>query len=186
MDWTTSMKSTPELDLVTASHDGANYHAWRYGYFEARLKWPKNSMGAWPAFWMIPIQNINGSSTFGELDIMEGQGGAYPNTVFTTIHNWVNGVDKNNNNATSAVNLPSGTDMSQYHTYGVLWTPGHVTWYFDNQAINSASTYPIFDTQNYYLLLTNQVGANWSVGNMSGVTATDIQMQVDWVRAWQQ
>jgi beta-glucanase (GH16 family) len=183
LNWKKGM--APELDLVTASHNGQYYHAWQYGYFEASLKWQSTTKGAWPGFWMLPIENVTGDASFGELDIMEGQGGAYPNTVFTTIHNWVNGVDTANNESSNAVQL-SGVNLSQYHTYGVLWTPGRVTWYFDNQPINSASTYPIFDTQHFYLILTNQVGVNWTVGNTRGVTASDIQTNVQWVHVWQQ
>ena len=182
LNWN-SGDTSPQLDFLTLSRDGQHYHGWRYGYFEARLQWPNTATGAWPAFWMIPV--TPGAPTKGELDIMEGQGGAFPNTLFTTIHNWVNGIDVANNAGANTYQLPPGIDMSQYHTYGVLWTPGKVTWYFDDQPINSADTYPIFDMQEYCIVLSNQIGVNWTLGNMSGVFASNIQVNVDWVRVWQ-
>jgi beta-glucanase (GH16 family) len=182
LDWN-SEETSHQLDFLTLARDGQHYRGWRYGYFEARLKWPNTVVGAWPAFWMIPV--TPGAATKGELDIMEGQGGAFPNTIFTSIHNWVNGIDVANNGGANTYQLPQGVDMTQYHTYGVLWTPGNVTWYFDDQPINSAATYPIFDTQEYCLVLSNQVGADWKIGNMLGVSASDIQVNIDWVRAWQ-
>jgi beta-glucanase (GH16 family) len=78
-------------------------------------------------------------------------------------------------------------DLSQFHTYGALWTPGHVSWYFDNRLLNTVETYLIFDDlqQSYYLILGSQEGANWTPGNTSGVSATSIWMQVQWVHVWQ-
>lgn len=184
-----SGQGTTDTSITTAAKNGSVYKAWTYGYFEASLKWQNKTQGAWPAFWMIPVEDItgadvsNGVRDSGEIDIMEGQGGAYPNTIYGTIHEWKNNSDVYNNNNSNAYNVSSSVDLSQYHTYGVLWTPGTISWYFDNQLIHSASTTAIFDKQHFYLVLGSQVGANWSAG--SGVSASTVGMQVDWVRVWQ-
>ena len=184
LTWT-SGQSTSDTSIATAAKDGSHYQAWRYGYFEASLKWDP-VVGSWPAFWMLPAQAITcGSCEQGELDIFEGQGDT-PHTFYGTIHDWVGSSDVQSNSNNNAYDLSSSVDMSQYHTYGVLWTAGSVAWYFDNQKVLSASTPAIFDAQDYYLILGSQEGQNWSYGDKSGVTATSLPMSVQWVRVWQQ
>jgi len=181
-------QSVADTTVTSCSNDGTRCRAFRYGYFEARMKWDV-ATGAWPAFWLIPVEGIWGAAENGEIDVFEGQGDpANSKTYFGTIHDWVqtNGstVDVANNSGQNAFKLP-GVDFSQWHTYGLLWVPGKVTWYFDQQPILSANTYPIFDQQNYYLVLGAQEGANWTYGNTSGVTATSLNLYVDWVKVWQ-
>lgn len=174
-------QGTSDTSLATTAKDGSSYRAWRYGYFEVRMRWDTVT-GAWPAIWLIPVKGITcGHCEQGELDIFEGQG-ATPNIFTGTIHDWNS--PTGNHSAGKNYNLGS-VDLSQYHTYGVLWVPGQVTWYFDNQALYSFPTYPIYDQQLYYLIIGSQEGANWSYGNLSGVAASQIGMHVDWVRVWQ-
>ncbi len=150
------------------------------------MKWDV-TVGAWPAFWMIPVEGIWGAPETGELDVFEGQGST-PQTFYGTIHDWVvvNGtpIQAANNNGSNSYKL-SGVDFTQWHTYGVLWVPGKVTWYFDNTPILSAATYPIFDQQNYFLLFTTQEGVDWTSGDTTGVTATSMNLYIDWVKVWQ-
>jgi hypothetical protein len=184
--WTKG-QTNADTSISTAAQDGSYYQGWHYGYFEVRMRWDTVN-GAWPAIWMIPIQDIlsPGQQEEGELDIFEGQGNT-PDIFYGTIHDWKNGQDVANNNCCNAYQLPSNVDLSQFHTYGALWTPGHVSWYFDNHLLNTVETYPIFDDlqQSYYLILGSQEGANWTPGNTSGVSATSIWMQVQWVHVWQ-
>jgi hypothetical protein len=182
-------QGTSSTDVSGCSQNGSNCHAFRYGYFEASMKWDPTT-GSWPAFWMIPVEDITGADVVngvresGEIDIFEGQG-ATPYTYYGTIHDWKNNVDVYNNNSTNAHTLPSGTDLTQYHTYGVLWVQGTISWYFDNKLLGSASTDAIFDEQTFYPVFSSQVGVNWTYGNLTGVTATTIPLSVDWVRIWQ-
>jgi hypothetical protein len=174
-------QGTSDTSIATAAKDGSSSHSWRYGYFEVRMRWDTVT-GAWPAIWLIPTQGITcGGCEQGELDIFEGQG--VTPTVFTgTIHDW----NSPTGHHSSGKNFNLGSvDLSQYHTYGVLWVPGQVTWYFDNQALYSFPTYSVFDQQNYYLIIGSQEGANWSYGNLSGVTASQMGVNVDWARVWQ-
>ena len=181
-------QTLPETTITSCSADGLRCRAFRYGYFEARMKWDVTT-GAWPAFWMIPVEGIWGSSETGELDVFDGQGDpADAHTYFGTIHDWLttNGttVDIASNNGQNAY-VVSGVDFSQWHTYGVLWIPGRVTWYFDDKPILTSVTYPIFDEQEYYLILSEQEGVNWTGGNTTGVTASSLKLYVDWVKVWQ-
>ena len=187
--WTPG-QTLPRTIISTCSQNGLLCRAFRYGYFEARMKWDVVE-GAWPTFWLLPVQRIWGAQEFGELDVFEGQGETSfheSQTYYGTIHDWqvVNGiaVDSANNRTSNHVVIP-GVDFSQLHTYGVLWVPGSVTWYLDDAPVMSYQTYPIFDEQNFYLMLGSQVGVKWQVGNTTGVTAPSLNLNVRWVRVWQ-
>jgi hypothetical protein len=187
LGWSTG-QTPADTTISSCAPQGATCHSYRYGYFEARMKWDVTT-GAWPAFWMIPTQGFSGASETGELDLFEGQGDpTNAQTYFGTIHDWqtLNGraVDVANNGGHNFYKA-AGIDFSTWHTYGVLWVPGQVTWYLDNQPILSAATYAIFDSQNYYLMLGSQEGANWTSGSMTGVTASSINLYVQWVHVWQ-
>jgi beta-glucanase (GH16 family) len=184
----TSNQAFPETSIETLSANKLQATTFRYGYFEARMKWDPVT-GAWPAFWMISIQDATGQNYYngvkeaGELDIFEGQG-AQPSTFTGTIHDLVNntqGISNRNN----TYHLPANNDFSQFHIYGMLWQPGTVTWYYDNQPLMSAPTPAIFDKQDYFMILGMQEGANWQFGNLTGVTASQMALTVDWVRVWQ-
>ncbi len=184
--WLTNQSSF-DTSITTLSGDRRQAHAWQYGYFEARMKWDVVK-GAWPAFWLIPVEDAQGRDTYngvkesGEIDIFEGQGDQ-PTTYFGSIHDWVN--LKGTSNADNHFPLPSGFDFSQFHSYGLLWEPGKVTWYLDDRALHSESTYAIFDKQHFFMVLSMKEGANWKEGDTTGVTAQQMTLQVDWVRVWQ-
>jgi beta-glucanase (GH16 family) len=185
LNWTKGQKA-PYTSISTSASNASYYRAWRYGYFEVSMAWDPVA-GSWPAIWMRPVQYIlNPNSEAGEIDIFEGQG---PSTTFYgTIHDWApnnEGIDIQNNEKDNSALLPAGTNVTQFHTYGLLWVPGEVTWYFDNKKVLSATTYPIYDQQNYYLILSSQEGVNWTYGNTKGVSATSIPMHVQWVHVFQ-
>ena len=170
--------------ITTFSHDGTHSKAWRYGYFEVRMRWEAVA-GAWPAIWMLPVQHFQNRTTHvGELDIFEAQG-ATPRVFYGTIHEWNQRQDVKNNKPWNHYQLPASVDPSHFHTYGLLWQPGRVTWYFDDRAFFSAATYSIFDQQDYYLILASQEGVNWKYGDLQDVTVSQMDVQVDWVRIWQ-
>lgn len=180
-------QQSPDTSITTLSRDKRYSHTWRYGYFEARMRWDVVN-GAWPAFWLIPLQDATGQAVYGgaketgEIDVFEGQGD-HPRTFYGTVHDWLNQHDTANKN--NAFALPSGTDLSQFHTYGLLWTPGKVSWYLDDQLLHSESAPPIMDKQDFFVVIGMQEGANWKYGNLSGVSSSVMTMGVDWIRVWQ-
>lgn len=179
--WTTG-QSPANTSISTCAVDASYCKAWRYGYFEARMRWD-DVRGAWPALWMMPVQYTTcDTCEIGELDIFEGAGGLATSNFLATIHDWYGEGGQTQNSQDYVL---GSVDVGQYHTYGVLWVPGQVTWYFDDQPILTAPTYPIFDQQNYYIILGSQEGIRGQYGNMKGVTASSIGMNVDWVRVWQ-
>jgi beta-glucanase (GH16 family) len=178
-------QTEPDSSIATFSRHNRHYNAWRYGYFEARMKWQPQE-GAWPALWLIPVQPAteDGPRESGEIDIFEGQG-SEPHTFFGTIHRWNGSQQLASSSPHNHFPLPPKTDFSQFHTYGLLWVPGRVTWYFDGVALHSEATYEIFDRQDYFLILGMQEGRDWEEGNLAGVSAQSLTLTVDWVRVWQ-
>ncbi|MDP9053036.1 MAG: glycoside hydrolase family 16 protein [Acidobacteriota bacterium] len=183
-------QGSDNTSIETASPDGQHVKAWRYGYFEARARWPRVN-GAWPAIWMLDSEGVRGENIFGghkdsgELDIFEGQGDR-PGTFFGTIHHWVdNKRIESNSDGRNIYLLHPGADFGQFHNYGVLWEPGKVTWYFDDRPLHSEKTYAVFDRQSYFLILGMQEGVNWKSGDLSGLRNSEMTMYVDWVRVWQ-
>jgi hypothetical protein len=183
LDWLTG-QTPAESSLSSFDIGSKKGKAYRYGYYEARMKWSPVT-GAWPAFWLLSLESAVTTGEWGEIDIFEGQG-ALPNHYFGTVHDWhaVNGVRTHTFNANNDY-VFSSVDYSQFHTYGVLWEPGTITWYFDNQPLISAPAPAVMDSQDVEVILTSGEGVNWTYGNTTGVTSQDIKLNVDWVRVWQ-
>jgi beta-glucanase (GH16 family) len=122
------------------------------------------------------------------LDIFEWQS-HQPTQFVGSVHVWRNGSDIGNNNGSNQWTLPGGTDLSQYHTYGVLWTPTSLSWYFDDVLVSSWNiTVAPFNTvftgqQSYFLILGQQYGCNWQQTCPGQQSPFD--MQVDYVRVYQ-
>lgn len=187
-----STQGSSDTSIETSSPTGKYSHAWKYGYFEVRMKW-QAVPGAWPALWMIPVESAqgvdfyNGQHDSGEVDIFEGQGD-HPSTFYGTIHHWIGGKQVESSGdgpPRNAFGLSYRNDFSQYHTYGLLWEPGKMTWFYDDKPLHSEKTYPVFDRRRYMLILAMQEGAKWVAGDRSGVSANAMTMKVDWVRVWQ-
>jgi beta-glucanase (GH16 family) len=157
---------------------------WQHGYFESRIRFnPLGSQGgAWPAFWSYSIEGAMGQipagSDFAELDFME----CYPIggscTFITTLHQWQYNPSGNISiagNPNNVPTIPAGTDFTQWHIYGCLWTPNKVQWYLDNKLITTVATGPGTNftalEQNHMFLLLG-TGMNWP-------------MDVDYVHVWQ-
>lgn len=181
-------QASSDTSISTLSPDMRHFKAWRYGYFEARMRWDA-VRGAWPAFWLIPVQDAKAEDVYdgvkksGELDIFEGQGDE-PHAFYGTVHEWLNS-RQDHASRDNRFQLPNDADVSQFHLYGALWTPGKVSWYFDNRWLHSEPAPAVFDLQDFFLVLGMQEGVDWKAGDLSGVTAPNLTLTVDWVRVWQ-
>ncbi|MER3474899.1 MAG: hypothetical protein C4335_12955 [Armatimonadota bacterium] len=181
---------------ATYSVKGKTGRAFRYGYIEARMRFDPalgpNSDG-WPSFWMLSLSHTLGSndSRYSELDIFEAYTGGYAEykrAFVGTLHEWQQKPTLvHYQNANNWTPLPH-VDFGKWHTYGVLWKPGEVTWYFDGTALQtqrySANGYPepqtnpispigtfsIIDSEDLVLILGS--GVSWP-------------LYVDYVRVWQ-
>lgn len=178
-----------DTSISTFSQYGSLTHAWRYGYYEVRMRW-NPVRGAWPAAWLIPAVSDHQRET-GEVDIFEGEGDK-PHIFAGTIHHWRESpqnpdrmVDVENNNRTNRFPIPSNVDVSQFHTYALLWEPDKMTWFFDDKPLHTERSFDVFGLHQYALVLTMQAGADWHIGNFNGVTAQQMDLDIQWVRVWQ-
>jgi beta-glucanase (GH16 family) len=145
--------------------------------------------GNFPALWMRPIHTLGNSSAYGgELDIFEWQS-QQPTTFVGGAHVWVNGTDVGNTNSNNSWSLPGGANLANYNTYGVLWTPTSISWYFNNILMGTLdTTVAPFNTvfrgqESYFLILGEQAGCNWS--QVCPGQVSPINMRVQWVRVFQ-
>jgi beta-glucanase (GH16 family) len=144
-----------------------------YGRFEMRAKLPAGQ-GLWPAFWMLPANNIYSC----ELDIFEVLGSA-PGTLYATTHGETNGnwvVDS------QALHVPDTS--AGFHVYGVDWEPATVTFLMDGKVIATAATPGSMNTPMYMLINLAVGGPGSWPGPPNAQTHFPAPMVIDWVRAY--
>jgi beta-glucanase (GH16 family) len=162
----------------------AGLAAFAGGRIEARIRVPAGQ-GLWPAFWMLPEEaRYGGWAVSGELDIMEVLGHD-PGRLHCTVH--YGGQYPCNSNTGESV---TGPDLSaDFHTYGVQWGDGTITWLLDGVAVHTLDESGLggrfwpFD-RPFHLLLNLAVGGNWP-GSPDASTPFPAELAVDWVRVWQ-
>ncbi len=181
---------------------GRTGHAFRYGYFEARIRFDptlgKNVRG-FPAWWAFSVYHsrVNNTDRWAELDFFEAYTGGYNDysgAFVGTVHDWQNSSQVHYQNKNNWQQLPSSTDFNDWHTYSCLWVPGRITWYFDGVELirqyysaiappNPLANGTISPTPEgiFSILDTDPEGILLILGSDE-----DWPMEVDWVRVWQQ
>jgi len=154
--------------------------AFKYGKIEARIKMPKGS-GTWPAFWMLG-RNISetGWPKCGEIDIVEAVGND-PSWVSFALHGPE--YSGGSNIGRSFINRDSLS--SSFHRYGILWTPGEISWTFDGEVMQTVNKSFIgdktwvFDTPQFILL---NVAMGGTLGGEISPKFSSSKMYIDWLR----
>ncbi len=171
-----------------------------YGYFEARARVPEGQ-GYLPAFWLMASDEDNYGQwpKCGEVDIMEVMG-----QDTTTSHHTIHyGYDANTGHRSEqhSVTIPEGEKdyYEDYHTFGLEWEPGKLTWYVDGKVVGTSNkwftgkdetsklTYPAPFDQEFYVILNLAVGGSW-VGYPDQAAVDDMPNQsydIDYVRVYQ-
>lgn len=158
-----------------------------YGRFEASMKLPEGQ-GFWPAFWMMPEDDIYGGwAASGEIDIMENRG-SETNQVSGAIH--YGGVYPNNTHSEGAYRFDEGR-TTDFHTYDVEWEPEEIRWYVNDELFYETSDwysengdYPAPFDQEFHLILNLAVGGQFG-GDPDETTVFPAQVEVEYVRAYQ-
>lgn len=159
--------------------------AWKYGYFEGRMKLPIG-IGTWPAFWMLP-QDFKQWPLDGEIDIMEHVG-SHPDTVHITMHmeeyNHMKGTQK------TSVNFVKGV-QSEFHIYALEWTPNYIHGYIDgkqcftfvNDQKGDKKTWPF----NVPFLIKLNMAIGGTLGGKLGVddSCFPAKFEIDYIRVYQ-
>jgi len=147
----------------------------KYGYVEMRARLPRGK-GLWPAFWLLHDTD-NGNRP--EIDVMENLG---DNTrlVYQTYHHYDNG----NLRSTPSYRAPGPDYASSFHTFGMLWEPGRISWYVDGNVTNVYENGNVA-SEDMYLLVNLALGGAWA-GSPDGSTSFPAEFQIDYIRAYQQ
>jgi beta-glucanase (GH16 family) len=167
--------------------------AFQYGYFEASIAFTSTGTGdTFPAFWSNAVGALTGQTPYDELDFFE----AYPDKqwsssgvdIIGTAHQWYAGGAgfSNANNQMNSL-LPSGLNLSDFNTYGVLWTPTEVSWYINNKEIISIPTTTptqVIDTSGQKTMNTFSA-LNTSANYLELGAGPNSPMQVAWVHVFQ-
>jgi beta-glucanase (GH16 family) len=147
-----------------------------YGKFEARIKFPPGE-GLWPAFWLEGT-NVDqvGWPACGEIDVIEPQAGKNPYLVDAYAH-----ATRFRHQAFLTVPQPI---TAGFHTYGVVWNPKGITWYFDGHAYSHAKAYKgwPFD-KPFFIILNLAVGGGYT-GPPDKNTPFPAHLVVDWIRVY--
>jgi beta-glucanase (GH16 family) len=182
--------------VISANYDGSTWTSARmktqgvenlqYGRIEARMKLPMGK-GVWPAFWLLG-SNINtaGWPLCGEMDIMESVPQYGASKTSSTIHGPFSG----GNGVGSAYVFPNGGTISDFHTYGVTWSPNQAQFYRDDP------TKPYFTIQNTtdipgdwvfnhpFFIIMNLAMGGYFPGYTDNTTPNPSVMTVDYVRVY--
>jgi beta-glucanase (GH16 family) len=148
-----------------------------YGYFEMRAELPAGK-GLWPAFWMLPTDK----SWPPEIDALEAFGTANANGEGGSNQAHVGVISSDGSQNNGGWQTVNGDMTADYHNYGVLWDPQHITWYIDGQEVFQANT-PADANKPMYLLANLAVGGNWP-GSPDGSNTWPADMKIDYIHAY--
>lgn len=149
--------------------------AQRYGHFECRA-WLPDGAGAWPAFWLLPANNVAPP----ELDVIEYLGST-PGGYYATTHSGP-GYGASDTQQQRRIRR-AVTDG--FHWYGVAWDAAMVTFYFDRQPVAAVPT-PADMTGPMYLICSLSIGTradSWA-GAPDPSTPFPLRLRITDIAAW--
>jgi beta-glucanase (GH16 family) len=167
LDTSCTVKGT-QYKYTGGQIDTKNNFSQTYGYYEARIYYPgtDGTVYNWGGFWLVGKHWPKN----GEIDIAEGYDGTAGyhfeySPKGTAI--WQGGT--------------ASGDYTGWHTYGVDWEPGSVTYYYDGVKMASYTQGASGLDHPMYILLDYSTGPQGDVGGPVSVPQT---MKVDYVRVW--
>jgi beta-glucanase (GH16 family) len=161
---------------------------WKYGKIEMRAKMPIGK-GMWPAFWMMPTDNVYGGwAASGEIDLMEYLGHD-AKKVYGTIH--YGGTWPKNQSSGGNYTLPSGGFNDDFHTFTFIWEERKMQWLVDGKVYSTKTNwstegfpFPAPFDQRFHIILNLAVGGNWP-GYPDSTTVFPQEFIIDYVRVYQ-
>jgi beta-glucanase (GH16 family) len=156
---------------------------------EARMKLPEGQ-GTWPAFWTLG-NNIATDKwpACGEQDIMEHINAPKPDWIAGSLHG------TNGDTTMHYVDSPlHAFSAAAWHTYGILWSKGKISFYVDSPSniyatntpadfSNPRAVWPFDSGNSVYLLLNLAIGGDWPKAP-DATTQFPAEMLVDYVRIY--
>jgi beta-glucanase (GH16 family) len=166
--------------------------SFQYGRIEFRAMVPE-AQGFWPAAWLMGnnIATVNWPNC-GEMDVLERVNAAgNPDWNAGSVH----GPGFTGSNIGTQFPFPSGQTAAQWHTYGMIWKPGTVSYYVDDPlkpyatftpaSLNAlpGANWPFDGGQSNFILLNLAIGGSWP-GPPDNTTPFPSEMLVDYVRIY--
>nr|WP_256468178.1 family 16 glycosylhydrolase [Bradyrhizobium sp. 160] len=154
--------------ITTVPRRGLGGRTFRYGFFEARMRFAKDDLD-WSAFWLFSRDHSLGTDNdhWCEIDIFENFGA---DLFVGSVHDWTRTTHSRNTNA--RYRLLHRLDFSDWHSYGLLWTPGKLTWFLDGVPVIKTESPPICEQQDLFMIL----------GSNKHTDGPEHKLEVDWVR----
>lgn len=167
--------------------------SFQYGRFEALAKVPE-AQGFWPAAWLLGnnIATINWPAC-GEQDVLERVNAAKnPDWNEGSIH----GIGFTGDTGLGTIyNFPATQNAAGWHTYGMIWKQGSVSYYVDdpshpyityttaNMSALKGAAWPFDAGQSNFILLNLAIGGDWP-HSPDSTTPFPSEMLVDYVRIY--
>lgn len=162
---------------TSARMETLNKFSQTYGKFEAKIKFPAGH-GLWPAFWMEGTNIYQaGWPAAGEIDGVE--------PFNRNTHLVLGYAHSAKVKYRARLTVPHPTTAG-FHTYGVVWNPKGITWYFDGHAyghMNATKNWGF--SHRFFIILNLAIGGNYP-GPISKSIHFPAQMIVDWVKVYRQ
>lgn len=160
--------------------------AFKFARIDIRAQLPKGK-GIWPAFWLLPQNNVYGGwPRSGEIDLMEVVGHE-PNRTHGTLHY---GPGPGSTQINRSYTLPAGkTFNDEFHVFSIEWKQDQIKWYVDGNLFSTVNksdfgtvNYPF--NESFFLIFNLAVGGNWP-GSPDETTYFPQWLIVDYIRVYQ-
>lgn len=171
--------------------------AFRYGFFEAKVKFTKNS-GWWSAFWLYGRSNTNPGVDGSEIDIFEDYytRAATPAGPHRPIldHNLHVSVGKALQSWQYRSELPGTLD--DWYVVGCKWTPFEISYYVNGKLVKSQANHSpyasvTFDAKNHaalncplHIMFSGCIMRGWGRRDTTGFKFPEY-FKIDHVRVWE-
>ncbi|MGY0234188.1 family 16 glycosylhydrolase [Longispora urticae] len=136
-DWWHKFNSSMPNDHHEPDFNG---YSTKYGYFETRAKLSNVGGGGHQALWLVGTEDTSSASANSEIDFIE--------TFFSKPTTWrIAAYGWGDPNFLSSWVLhedpvPSGSPTTEFHVYGMEWTPTELKFYYDNQLYKTIADAP--------------------------------------------
>lgn len=183
----------PTSDVYTSARlKTEGLFSFQYGRVEFRAEVPE-AQGFWPAAWLLGnnIATVNWPAC-GEQDVLERVNATTdPDFNVGSVH----GPGFTGTSLGTTYYFPTGVTAGTWHTYGMIWSPGSVSYYVDDPT-NIYATYtpsslsgiansawPFDGGQSNFIILNLAVGGDYP-GPPNSATPFPSEMLVDYVRLY--
>lgn len=191
-----------------------NKRFFKYGRFDALIKFPNTANGLWPAYWMMGNDfDEVGWPRCGEIDIIElgnanGISAGTQDRYFNGACHWgyykdVGGGNWAYPNYANAVTYHYPVEDGEFHLISCVWDEEYLSMYVDLDKYADAESYfrigitekgddwgtGHYFNKDFFLLFNLAVGGNfpaiWDINKVTALASGEQKMYVDYIRVYQ-